>query len=95
MEETSQELRILSRTPTDQPNSAICLFEGWKIEGRDLQNTPVLVTYSYQEMYGASKKGNNLCKMQKGQEGKITFFLDKKVLEARGADDTLTRILQL
>ena len=46
-------------------------------------------------MPGASKKGNNLCKMQKGQEGKITIFLVEKVLEARGADDTLTRILQL
>ena len=33
--------------PTDQPSnkqgeySAICLFEGWKIEGRDLQNCKI------------------------------------------------------
>ena len=52
VEKISQELRMLSRghQPTDRPidqqseYSAICLFKGWEIEGRDLQYTSVLVT---------------------------------------------------
>ena len=43
MTPTDQPTNRLTDRPTDQPNNredkyiAICLFEGWKIEGRDLQ----------------------------------------------------------
>ena len=39
-------------TPTDQQGeySAICLFEGWKIEGRDLQQLTHLRDYKYHSL---------------------------------------------